>query len=244
MEKIDENTFGIIMMTFENEDDWKILCSISSIYRNLCRKYEKEWYTIHTIITKDVDEFENKRETKTIGNRKWESVWYKNSDNLKHKEEYKNNEKNGKWEGWHEDGSKIYEEEYKDGKKEGKWTAWYQGGNKRYEGKYKDDKEEGLWEWWWINGNRKERGAYKNGEKDGKWEGWHEDGTPQYEKEYENGNLVQRMPISPRKKSKKEISQKKCAAQGKMQNKVTGGCRRKCKIGKEKIGPQGKCIKR
>ena len=46
------------------------------------------------------------------------------------------------------------------------------------------------------------------------------------------------LPLSPRKKGSK-----KCPL-GKVKNTVTGGCRRKCKVGKEKIGSDGKCVPR
>ena len=109
------------MMNIENEDDLKSWYSINNKFKNIYKKYKEEWYEKHTVITEDVDEDGDKKETKIIGNRKY---------------------------------------------------------------------------------------------------------------------------VTPRKKSKKATSQKKCAAKGKMQNTIIGGCRRKCKVGKEKIGSDGKCTKR
>ena len=86
-----------------------------------------------------VDEYGNKIETKTIGNRKYVTVWYKNGNKMC-KEEYKNGKEEGKWSGWYGNGDKWYEEEYKDGEREGKWR-WYVDGNKMcQEEEYKDGK--------------------------------------------------------------------------------------------------------
>ena len=119
---------------------------------------------------------------------------------------------------WHANGRKFFKRKFKDGKLEGKWIMWYDNGNKFYRGEYKDGEKCGIWKSWDIEGNLKSQKDY--------------------------GPCSEVLSISPRKKNKKAISQKKCAVQGKMQNTITGGCRRKCKIGKEKIGSDGKCTKR
>ena len=156
-----------------------------------------EWLSGYKFV-EDVDENGNKRETRTIGNKKYVTTFFENSNCMKYNEEYKNGKREGKWIRWHKNGNKFYKEEYKNGKKCGIWETWF------------------------------------------------EDGNLQSQKDYGScGKKIE--SISPRKKSKKSkkaISQKKCAAQGKLQNKITGGCRRKCKIGKEKIGSDGKCTKR
>ena len=190
MEYLDENALRVIMMKIENEDDLKSWYSINNKFKNIYEKYKEEWYGKYEPV-EDVDQAGNKRETKTIGNRKYIIAWYSS-------------------------GYKIYEREYKNGKPEGKWTWWHMDGSKEIEQKYKNGKKCGIWKAWDVNGKLELQKNY--GSCSGRIES-----------------------ISPRKKA---ISQKKCAEQGKMKNTITGGCRRKCKIGKEKIGSDGKCTKR
>ena len=265
MEYLDENALRVIMMKIENEDDLKSWCETNCKIRKMCKKYKKEWYTPHTQIVEDADEYGDKRKTKIIGNRKYVTVWRENG-NKWHKKEYKNGKLEGKYIEWYENGKKWYEQKYKDGKEEGKYIEWYENGKKMTEEEYKDGELEGKLTMWYESGTIRYEEKYKNGKREGKWLGWHEDGNKEKEGEWKNGkkcgiwkewnkngkliswenygSCSEVLSISPRKKSKKAISQKKCAAQGKMQNTIIGGCRRKCKIGKEKIGSDGKCTKR
>ena len=238
---MDENVLRIIMMKIENEDDLESWCSISTIHSNTCKKFKKEWYGKYKPVT-DIDENGDKRETITIGNREYVTTFFENGKE-KHKEGYKDGKEEGKWIGWWDDGKTQFEVEYKNGRRDGKWIAWWKNGKKSYKGEYKNGKPDGEWILWYENGNRMNEEEFKNGKKCGIWKSWDVDGIL---KSWENhgpcGEKIE--SISPRKKSKKTISQKKCAVKGKMQNTVTGGCRRKCKIGKEKIGSDGKCTKR
>ena len=141
-------------------------------------------------ITYSIDEYKNKIEIKTIGNRKYVTGLHTNGNKM-YIEEYKDGKEEGKWIRWDEDGTKEYEGEYKDGKKEGKWTWWWEDGNKQREVEYKDGKEEGKCiGWWYISGNKKYEGEYKDGKREGKWIGWWDNGNKMYEREYKDGNLI------------------------------------------------------
>ena len=247
MEYLDENALREIMMKIENEDDLKSWYSINNKFKNIYKKYKEEWYGKYEPV-EDVDTDGYKRETITIGNRKYVTTFFENG-NTKEKEEYKDGKPEGKWTAWYSNGKKYYEVKHKDGKNEGKWITWWYNGNIHEEGEYKNGKKEGKWVGWYENGNRMNEREFKNDKKCGIWKKWNEDGRLVSQKKYSScgkvgGKKVE--SISPRKKSpsKKAISQKKCASQGKMQNTITGGCRRKCKVGKEKIGSDGKCTKR
>ena len=222
------------------------------------RKYVIVWYNNGT--KKEKREYKNgEREGKWIkwyeNRKKQYKVEYKNgkeegkwigwweNGTIRYEGEYKDGKRKGKWTEWWENGNKMYEKEYKDGKEEGKWIGWHRDGTNQYEGEYKDGKEEGKWIWWYAGGKKWYEGEYSNGERCGIWKVWNEDGIlKSWEDHGSCGKKIE--SISPCKKSKKEKSQKKCAAKGKMQNTIMGGCRRKCKVGKEKIGSDGKCTKR
>ena len=234
---MDENALVETLMSLKNVDDVK---NLFSQHPNLC-KYIKKWYKDHTETVIDVDKYGNKKETKIIGNRTYVTMWYK-SGTLQYEEEYKDEKREGKYIEWRENGEKAYEGEYKNGKKEGIWTTWYSNGKKWHEQEYKDGKKEGKWTWWWEGGNKMYEREYKNDKKCGIWK--MRDMNGKLELQTDHGPCGKVESISPRKKNKKAISQKKCAVQGKMKNKVTGECRRKCKVGKEKIGSDGKCTKR
>ena len=166
-----------IFLSLENIDDILIFSRMCKKGNEIYKKWEKEWYTIHTQIVFSVDEYGDKRETKIIGNRKYVTILYEDG-NKKCKKEYKDGKFEGKWIGWHRDGTNQYEGEYKDGKQEGKWIWWWENGNKECEGEYKNGKEEGKWIMWWDNGTVQCEKEYENGEEKGKcslW--WYRDGT-------------------------------------------------------------------
>jgi antitoxin component YwqK of YwqJK toxin-antitoxin module len=62
--------------------------------------------------------------------------------------EYKNNEREGRWIYYYEDGKVWSEGFFKQGKNEGKRITYFENGNKRYEGNYKEDLRAGLWKFY------------------------------------------------------------------------------------------------
>ena len=116
-------------------------------------------------IMESYDDYMNKTEIKTIGNREYVTGFYAS-------------------------GNKMYEEEYKDGKLEGKWTGWYESGEKEEEGEYKNGEKEGKWTTWYKSGTVKCEEEYKDGKHVGKLIGWYDHGDKAFEMEYEDGNLI------------------------------------------------------
>ena len=103
-----------IFLSLENIDDILTFSQMCKKGNEIYKKWKNEWYTLHTQITKDIDENGNKIEIKTIGNREYITAWYKNSNKMC-KRGYKNGKAEGKWIWWYDGGKKESEREYKDG---------------------------------------------------------------------------------------------------------------------------------
>ncbi len=58
---------------------------------------------------------------------------------------YKNDQRDGQWKAWYEDGTLWSEGDYKDGKRNGLGIAYHENGKKYIEGMYKDDMRVGVW---------------------------------------------------------------------------------------------------
>ena len=66
-----------IFLSLENIDDILTFSRVCKKGNEIYKKWKNEWYTIHTQIKEDVDEDGDKRKTKTVGNRKYITAWYK-----------------------------------------------------------------------------------------------------------------------------------------------------------------------
>ena len=139
-----------IFLSLENIDDILVFSQVCKKGNAIYKKWKNEWYTIHTQIVFSVDEDGDKRKTKIIGNRKWESVWWENGT-PKYEGKCKDGKRKGKCIRWWGNGNKMNEGEYKDGQAEGKWIIWHYDGNQVYEVEYKDGKKEIKWVGWWCN---------------------------------------------------------------------------------------------
>ena len=167
--KIDKNFYFLkknkmnefIFLSLENIDDILTFSRVCKKGNEIYKKWKNEWYTLHTQITEDIDEFRCERETKIIGNREYVTAWYENGNKL-YEKEYKDEKLEGKWIGWYKSGTIQYEKEFKNGKLEGKCIGWYERGDKQYEEKFKNGKKEGKWIYWWKNGHIEEY-EYENG---------------------------------------------------------------------------------
>lgn len=73
-----------------------------------------------------------------------EIVFYENKQK-KIEGEYKDEQRNGLWKAWYEDGTPWSEAEYKDGKRNGISVAYHQNGEKYIEGVYLNDIRVGAW---------------------------------------------------------------------------------------------------
>lgn len=63
------------------------------------------------------------------------------------------NQRDGVWKAWYEDGTLWSEGVYKNGKRNGPGTTYHPNGKKYIEGNYKDDVQVGIWKIWDENGN-------------------------------------------------------------------------------------------
>jgi len=66
--------------------------------------------------------------------------------------EYKNNQRNGRWTYWHENGKIWSEGTFINGKSDGKRTTYFDNGKIRYVGFYKEDIRVGKWSFYDENG--------------------------------------------------------------------------------------------
>ena len=60
---------------------------------------------------------------------------------------------------------------------DGPWVRYYDNGQLLSKGDYKNDKKEGPWVSYHKDGQLSYKGDYKNGKKEGPWVGYDEDGT-------------------------------------------------------------------
>jgi len=65
---------------------------------------------------------------------------------------YKNNQRDGQWIYWYENGSKWSEGFFRQGKNDGKRLTYFENGKVRYEAYYKDDIRVGKWKFFDKNG--------------------------------------------------------------------------------------------
>ncbi|MGI6292418.1 MAG: toxin-antitoxin system YwqK family antitoxin [Bacteroidales bacterium] len=78
---------------------------------------------------------------------------------------------------FHENENKFMEGTFSEQQeRDGKWTAWFENGKKNSEGTYVNGKEEGKYTVWYPNGKIRYTGYYKNGERNGKWKFYNEEG--------------------------------------------------------------------
>ncbi|MDD4603700.1 MAG: hypothetical protein PHF97_07825 [Bacteroidales bacterium] len=65
---------------------------------------------------------------------------------------YKDNQRNGVWSYWYENGKLWSQGTFVNGKSDGKRTAYFENGKVRYEGNYKEDMRVGKWRFFDENG--------------------------------------------------------------------------------------------
>jgi len=82
-----------------------------------------------------------------------EQIYYHKNGGVEMRGMMKNNQRDGLWKSFYENGSPWSETTFKEGKKEGKTTTWYENGKKRYDGFFKNDMESGRWVFWNEDGS-------------------------------------------------------------------------------------------
>ncbi|MFZ4401657.1 MAG: toxin-antitoxin system YwqK family antitoxin [Bacteroidales bacterium] len=69
--------------------------------------------------------------------------------------------------------------------REGKWSYWYENGNLWSEGYYKNAENDSIRSVWYENGNKRYEGLYRNGKEAGKWKFYEEKGQLAKEVDYD-----------------------------------------------------------
>jgi len=81
-----------------------------------------------------------------------EQIYYHKSGAVEMRGIMKNNQRDGLWKSFYENGLPWSETTFKEGKKDGRTTTWYENGQKRYEGFFTNDLESGKWVYWHEDG--------------------------------------------------------------------------------------------
>ena len=92
---------------------------------------------------------------------------------------YDRGKKNGKFEQWYDDGKKRHREliaTFVNDQYDGVYKEWYENGRKSIVGTYKNGKEQGVYTEWHENGKKALQTKYINGIPDGRYREWHENG--------------------------------------------------------------------
>jgi antitoxin component YwqK of YwqJK toxin-antitoxin module len=77
--------------------------------------------------------------------------------------------KQGMYYEWFENGKPKTEGEFNDNQQDGKWTYFYENGNKMYEQTLVKGRQEGKVTSWYAIGTLESEKEYKNGQAHGKW---------------------------------------------------------------------------
>ena len=82
------------------------------------------------------------------------------------------------------------EGEFKNNQSDGAWAGWHQNGEKAGVRNYAEGVLHGEFSQTWPNGQSMMEGNYKGGNQDGEWVQWHENGQQQSEILYEDGKIL------------------------------------------------------
>ena len=101
----------------------------------------------------------------------------------------KNEELDGLWFDYYENGNLREKGYYKNGKVDGLWEEYFEDGQLSIRKNYKNGILDGLYENYHENGNLEEIGYYNNGKKDGLWEIYFEDGQIAHKWPFKNDSF-------------------------------------------------------
>ncbi len=96
-----------------------------------------------------VEKYYHKKGNELILDR--EVIFYENKQK-KMEGTYKDEQRDGQWKAWYDDGTLWSEGEYKDGKRNGLGIAYHENGKKYIEGMYRDDARVGAWRFYDTTG--------------------------------------------------------------------------------------------
>lgn len=102
----------------------------------------------------------------------------------------KNNMKQGKWT-FFVDGNIYSIGNYSQNNKNGIWKYFYDNGKLHQKGKFIDDKQNGIWNYYFDSGEFMGKGQIINNNQNGLWKWYHKNGNLYTERFYDNGRLLE-----------------------------------------------------
>lgn len=96
----------------------------------------------------------------------------------------------GRWIGWHPDGTRSHALTYWGGMKHGRLEAWHPNGQLRETGTFERDAKLGEWTTWHANGEVEAREHYVAGKLHGPRTTWHANGNVRSKHEFQHGLMV------------------------------------------------------
>jgi len=116
---------------------------------------------------------------------------------------YKNGNRDGIWELYHDNGQLESKGLFKDDLKEGIWEFYHDNGQLYSKSSFNNGKQDGIWEYYYDNGQLEMRGLYKDDLKDGIWEEYYKNGQLESKSLYKNNRLIKKLPLTESEQSKK-----------------------------------------
>lgn len=105
--------------------------------------------------------------------------------------EYANGMKSGRWVVWSDsDGRMVSECEYRDDQPDGFWRTWHENGQLAQAGRYEQGLRAGDWTTYEMNGRIESSGPYINGKKNGVWMNYDYDASEAIETVYKDDEAV------------------------------------------------------
>ena len=105
-------------------------------------------------------------------------------------ERVENGAKNGIGVNWHRNGERAMQGIFRDNNYEGTWKGWHENGEPIGERNYANGVLHGNFTQSWPNGQTMMEGNYVDGNQDGDWETWHENGQRESAIRYEGGKIL------------------------------------------------------
>ena len=138
--------------------------------------------------------------------------WWSGTVTTTKEAEHLQDDKDGLWTWYYEDGRPQMQGVYASGIASGKFTWWYRTGQRQIEGSYIDGKQHGRWDWWYIAGMKQRRGQYSHGDPTGRWTSYNEDGglreiEDNFTADTPNQTLSADDPLAPKKEPRIVVQQ-------------------------------------
>ncbi|MBX2796624.1 MAG: hypothetical protein KTR31_03110 [Myxococcales bacterium] len=111
---------------------------------------------------------------------------------------YDNNDADGSWIWWHENGEPRSKGKYNKGKQTGAWTWWHENGQRKEEGDFLQGRRQGQWTEFFESGLKKSEGMYHNDMKNGVWTFFNDDSENSVAKTqtYQNNEMTEEKVIN------------------------------------------------